>query len=171
MRKDLLKRLQKVAIILNLSEKIALSHDTMEQVSKRTLPFMKGAVQQLAGALRNEEKEVAEKLLSLIGEVIMPVGVIDQATVSPAGFDSKKVMMGRKPGSVAAIMFAQQNAHDFTKAVYFLMQAADAAGILQNSDNIERAKKDPNFVPSIIEAHRKLKSSLGSMSEELNALR
>ena len=155
MRADLAKRLQKVARVIRLLKKIALSEGQfIDRASKRSLIALQKFLGKFEEALNrfSASPEANGKVMALLEQVISRAGVVDQEAANTD-----------KPS--AAIREVSKVAPPLAGAAARLMAAAFMAARMQNADRVELAKVDPRYRDNFMRAQEKLTDSLQRMDK------
>lgn len=155
MRADLAKRLQKIARVLQLLKKLALSEgEFIDRASKRSLVALQKALGKFETALNqlSASQKANARVMALIDKVIGQAGVVNQEAAD-----------SREP--FAAIRATHEIAPQLAGVVARLMAAAFMAARLQNADRVELAKMDPRHRDQFFRAQEKLNEALQRMDQ------
>lgn len=161
MRPDLAQRLQKVAKVLQLLKKIALSEaQFIDRASKRSLLAMQKAVERFEAALTSlsQNQKANEAVMVLLEQIVGHAGVVNQEVA-----DSKKPF--------DFIKLVNQTAMPLAGAAARLMNAAFMAGRMQNADRVELAKADPRYKDNFFRAQEKLTEALNRMDSLIREIK
>lgn len=162
MHPNLHQRLVKVARILKLLKKLALTEgEFIERASQRSLEIMKRALRKIEAALNTlvSDPRARDKILTQMESVISPAGVVNQDVAKNSG----------EPFRV--IRLVHQVAPQLAGPTARLMAATVFASRLQNADIVELAKADPRYREQFQRAQEKLSEALSRMDQLLSEIK
>lgn len=162
MRPDLAQRLAKVATVLKLLKKLALTEgEFIDRASKRSLEIMKRALGKVETALDRLVSDPAakDKALRALEQVITPTGVVNQEMMA---------QKSSKPYEI--IRMFNKLSTPLAGVVARLVSGAVFAARMQNSDLTEMAKADPRYREQFQRAQEKLADNLGRLDKMLSEI-
>ena len=155
MRKDLAKRLARVAYTIKFLKKIATEEaKSIEEFSKRSMESLKQARAKVEGAVSEvlkNDPELAQEVVSYIKSIVTDPGVVNQELIQQNQQFSGLGKLSKEAPALAGILAR-------------FVVAALMGSRLQNSDRVEQAKRDPRYLKSFYKSQENMANSLAKMN-------